>query len=144
MREVIKSPIIHKDGDFFVLEIDSPLIIDHLRSKVRSLGFPSDGSFSPSLVKLSLRAFSALLEDCIPQDKRDQVKKKLVEAGAPDGSLGGVLKGALKQLGKKMAQDAGEELSVKASEYIAPILDASISKISNTFKGLFAENESAG
>lgn len=140
VREVIQAPLIHKDGDLFVLEIDSPLVIDHLRSKVRSLGFPSDGSFSPSLVKLSLRAFTALLEESIPKVNRNQVKNKLVAAGAPDGSLGGVLKGALKQVGKKVAQDAGEAVSEKASDYITPIIDGSISKIGSMFKGLFSED----
>jgi hypothetical protein len=47
--EALKNLILAKDGKFFILEIENPLLLDHLRSQVTKLGFISDGSFSPSI-----------------------------------------------------------------------------------------------
>jgi len=141
IKTAVQNPRIHKDGNFFVLDIDNPLAVDHLRSKIRNLGYSSDGSFSPSLVKLPLRAFTALVEDSIPEDKRNRVKQKLIEAGAPDNSLRGALQGALKQVGKKIAQDAGEAIAESASDYITPIIEGTVTRIGTMFRGLFTNDE---
>jgi hypothetical protein len=52
VKSLLKRPLIQKSGDFFVLEVENPLVSDHLRSRVKKLGYVSDGSFSPSIVKL--------------------------------------------------------------------------------------------
>lgn len=59
VRTLLKRPIIQKAGDQFVLEVENPLVSDHLRSKVQILGHVSDGSFSPIIVKLPLDAVVA-------------------------------------------------------------------------------------
>lgn len=145
VKNLLKRPLIQKSGDQFVLEVENPLVSDHLRSKVQSLGHVSDGSFSPSIVKLPLDAVVALIELYIPENERDQVKKALVAAGAPDTSFRGVLKAVLRKVASKVAADTGEALLDHASEYISPIVDAAADsltlKISEVFR---AEGEGAG
>lgn len=78
--ETLKHPILQKHGDLFVLEIENPLVSDHLRHLVQVAGYATDGSFSPSLVKLSIDAFVKLLEDHLEDNEKTIVRKALVKA----------------------------------------------------------------
>jgi len=145
VRNLLKRPIIQKAGEQFVLEVENPLVSDHLWSKVQALGHVSDGSFSPSIVKLPLDAVVALIEYYIPEDQRAPVKTALIEAGAPDTSFKGVLKAVLKKVAGKVASDTGEALLDNASEYISPIVDAALGdlteKISDVFRAAAEDPE---
>ncbi|WP_420550180.1 hypothetical protein [Litorivicinus lipolyticus] len=139
VRNLLKRPIIQKSGDQFVLEVENPLVSDHLRSKVQALGHVSDGSFSPSIVKLPLDAVVALIEMYIPENQRAPVKAALIAAGAPDASFKGVLKAVLKKVAGKVASDTGEALLENASEYISPIIDATVAGLTDKISEVFRE-----
>ena len=97
VRAILQRPIIQKAGDIFVLEVENPLVADHMRAKIQNLGYVSDGSFSPNVVKLSLDAITALLESNLTEKERTGVRKALIAAGAPDISFRGVLKATLRR-----------------------------------------------
>jgi hypothetical protein len=139
--EALKNPILQKQGDLFVLEIENPLVSDHLRNMVQKVGYATDGSFSPSLVKLSINAFVKLLDEHLGDKEKNNVRKALVRAGAPDGSFKGIVKGVLSSLGKKVASDAGEEIAENITEYIGPLWDASSQHVYNTFAELFKHDK---
>ena len=80
---------------------------------------------------------ATLIENNLSDEEKNEIKKALVKAGAPDKSFKGVLKASLKQLGKKVAQDAGEAIAEKAGDFISPIIDASVDKVSKLFKNIF-------
>lgn len=138
IRAVLRRPIIQKRGDFFALEIENPLISDHLRAKIQVLGHVTDGSFSPSLVTLTLDAMVALLDSQLSDSEKTLTQKALVAAGAPDKTLKGVLKSALKKLGEKIADETGGAVVEDVSNYIGPLLDSSKSAITSAFKSVFA------
>ena len=137
LKSAIQKPLIQKQGDLFCIEIENPLLIDHLRFRLGQLGFPADGSFSPSLVKLTLDAFNALVIDCIPRENHSLVKAALVDAGAADGSLGGIIRGVLVRLGGRFADSAGEALGENVSEYLAPLFSGVGSEITSHISKLF-------
>lgn len=110
-----------------------------LRDKVQQLGYVSDGSFSPSLIKLGLEAITALIASLLSTAEQEQVRLALVAAGAPDGSFKGVLKATLKKVASKVAADSGEALMDKAAGYLAPIVDASIAALGEKAAELFAQ-----
>lgn len=140
VKSLLKRPLIQKNGDLYVLEVENPLVSDHLRSKVQKLGYVSDGSFSPSIIKLGLDAITALIESSLsPQDK-EAIKAALIAAGAPDASFKGVLKATLKKVASKVASDTGEALMDKASDFISPIIDAGIERITARAGELFDAN----
>jgi hypothetical protein len=145
VKLLLKRPIILKFGDQFVLEVENPLVSDHLRSKVQLLGHISDGSFSPNIVKLPLNALVALIELYIPEGDRIPVKAALIAAGASDDTFKGVLKAVLKKIARKVASDTGEALLENTLEYLSPIVDAVVggltAKISEVFQ---AEGEVTG
>ena len=140
VKTLLKRPLIQKDGEQFILEVENPLVSDHLRSRVQKLGYVSDGSFSPSIVKLGLDAISALTEYLLPEGEKENIKLALIQAGAPDTSLRGILKATFKKVARKVASDTGEALMENASIFISPILDLSIELLSEKARELF-ENE---
>lgn len=139
VKALLKRPLLQKQGELFVLEVENPLVSDHLRDKLQQLGYVCDGSFSPSLIKLGLEAITALIADLLSADEQEQVRLALVAAGAPDGSFKGVLKATLKKLASKVAADSGEALLDKAAGYLAPIVDASIAALGEKAAELFAQ-----
>lgn len=138
VRAVLRSPVIQKRGENFALEIENPLLSDHLRAKLRTLGHVTDGSFSPSLVTLTLDAMVALLDSQLSDTDKTLTYKALVAAGAPDTTLKGVLKSALKKLGEKVADETGGAVVEEVSDYIGPLIDSSKSAITSAFKSVFA------
>jgi len=141
VKTLLKRPIIQKDGEQFVLEIENPLVSDHLRSKVQKLGYVSDGSFSPSIVKLGLDAISALTESLLPTEEKENIREALIQAGAPNTTLRGILKATFKKIGQKVASDSGEELMDKASNYLSPIIDSGINAINEMAVSLFVNED---
>lgn len=79
VREVVARPTVERVGSAatgrveWVLDVPDPLVADRIRQLAREAGFVTDGSFSPSLVKLSLRAYAKLIETLIPKDCHNQV-----------------------------------------------------------------------
>ena len=140
VRTVLRSPIIQKRGDLFALEIENPLLSDHLRAKLKALGHVSDGSFSPSLVTLTLDAMVALIDSQLSDAEKTVTQKALIAAGAPEKTLKGVLKSALKKLGEKIADETGGAVAEELSDYIGPLLESSKSAITSAFKSVFASN----
>jgi hypothetical protein len=139
VKILLKRPLIQKNGELFVLEVENPLVSDHLRAKVQKLGYVSDGSFSPNIIKLGLDALSALTESFIAEADRDAVKQVLIAAGAPNASFTGVLKATFKQVANKVAADSGEALMDKASEYIGPLFDSALGTLTEKTRTLFSE-----
>jgi len=127
VKETLKHPLIQKQGELFVLEIENPLVIDHLKSKLQSLGHTSDGSFSSSLVKLSDGAIVALLDSLLDDQRKEEVKKEFIKAGLPDKSFKGILKDVLKALGKKAADEAGSKI---VEGVLGPVIDGAFEGVS--------------
>ena len=138
VRTILRRPIIQKRGDLFALEIENPLLSDHLRAKIQALGHVTDGSFSPNLVTLTLDAIVALIDSQLSTAEKTLTQKALVAAGAPDKTLKGMLKSALKKLGEKIADETGGAVAEEVSDYIGPLLDSSKSAITSAFKSVFA------
>jgi hypothetical protein len=55
------------------LEIDDPLLIDHLKQKLRDLKFVTDGSFNRGLVKMSINAYATLFDVLLSPEIREKL-----------------------------------------------------------------------
>lgn len=142
LKEILKTPIFLKDNDKIGIEIDNPYLIDHLRDKLKQLNHITDGSFSPELVRLTTDAYVSLFESCLPEDSKEKIKQAFVDIGAKaDTSLKGVLKGALKKLGSKIADDAGGQLAGSIGEYLGPVLTGSLKLLKEKFGKDFFDDE---
>jgi hypothetical protein len=139
VREALKSPLILKDGDVFKIEIENPLVEEHLRSTLRRLNHTSDAAFRSGLVTLSLDAMAALIEDMLPPDKVEVVRQALVKAGAPDKSLKGILIGVLGKVGNKLADKAGKAAAEEIGDYLGPLVDGAVQKSGKVFRDLLKQ-----
>lgn len=138
LKEALRRPLLQKQGELFALEIENPVLLDHLRKKLSDLGHTTDGSFSPSVVRLSLDAAVALLESYLPPKSRKEMKGALVRAGAPDGSLRGAIRAVLKKLASKVADDTGKALVDDAEEFLKPLLDGARDTVLERVKAILA------
>lgn len=140
VRVLLRAPIMQKRGESFALEIENPLLSDHIRAKLKEMGHVTDGSFSPSLVTLTLDAMVALIEAQLSESQKSATLDALVKAGAPDKTFKGVLKASLKKLGEKIADESGQAVAEEVAKYVGPLLDASKSAITSTFRTLFTSS----
>jgi len=126
LKEVLKNIHFLKSNSYLIsIEIENPLLIDHLKAKLKNKGYSSDGSFSPELVRLNTEAFVAILEDYIDENSKKSIKTKLVEMGyEKDTSFKGILGAYFKDIAQKVFGDNAGELV--AEKYITPILDGAV------------------
>lgn len=82
----------------------------------------------------------ALVDSQLTEADKALAQRALLEAGATDKTLKGLLKSALKKLGEKIADDVGEALAEDVADYIGPLLDSSKAGITAAFKSLFPKN----
>ena len=139
VRELLKNPLIQKSGELFVLEVENPLIADHLRSKLKRLNHVTDGSFSPSIVSLTLNAIVALIEDEVPESDQKLATASLIAAGAPEKTFRGIVKATLRKLGSKIASDTGDAVAEQVSDYVGPLIDCTVEITKDKFKVLFSK-----
>lgn len=137
-----------RDGGYFVIEIEDPLLQAHLRERVRKLRHVSDTSFNSSLVRLSLDAVSDLTLELLTKDERKQVFAALVAAGATDKTLKGALKGAFGKLAGKIAGKAGDELASEIvdqiGKYLGPVFTAAGDEIRTVWPSIFGKKDKVG
>lgn len=111
LREVLKKPVIRRDDEKNIcFEIENPLLADYLKHEFRITGYAIDGSFSPTLVKLTHEMVVLLVSKYIPEKLQKEAEKSLHTSGLSDKSISGFLTGALKQIGKKVAGEIGGDL----------------------------------
>lgn len=65
-----------------------------------------------------------LVEDLIPAENREEIRKRLIEAGMADVSVAGAIKAVLGKIGKKTLDDVGEQAGKAVGEEIGKMLSA--------------------
>jgi len=128
LKQELKNVRFLKGSNYLVgIEIENPLLIDHLKARLKEKGHATDGTFSPDIVKLSSEAFVALIEMYLDEDSQKKIMETLISLGyEKDKSFKGLLKIFIESAAAKVAGSAGE---FAASEYIAPLLEGGVEKL---------------
>lgn len=125
----LSNPILLKDSEKVCLEIDNPLLIDHLRKSLKDLRHITDGSFSPELVKLTPVAYKALLNSKFSKISKDDLDQALIECGSKKKvNVQTLLTGVLKKVGKKVADDAGDQAGEFIGDYLGDLFSGVFTK----------------
>jgi len=111
-----------KDGAMISFGVEDPLLSADIAARLKSLGAITDSSFNREIVKVPRDAFADLVAALLPADRRDVVRKALVQAGVPDGSWKGVVRGALAKVAEKLAGAAGEEATKQLQDLAGPAI----------------------
>jgi hypothetical protein len=135
LLEILKNPVLLKDNDKVCLEIDNPLLIDHIKHVLKDLRHITDGSFSPDLVKLTPEAYKKLLNNRFKKISKNELKKALVECGVEkELTAKTLLSGVLKKVGKKVADDAGDKAGEFLGDYLGDLFTAGFEKATEFVK----------
>lgn len=119
LREKIAAPIFAKNGERISIEIDNPLLIDHLRSKLKELGHLTDGSFHAEIVAMTPDAFADLYAELLPQEKQDEIYNRFVQLGvARERGARPFVKAAIKCVAHAALGKAGDELVDSAKDIV--------------------------
>ncbi|MEM7203896.1 MAG: hypothetical protein AAF628_26775 [Planctomycetota bacterium] len=140
LRRVLVESIYAKDSGYFCIEIESPLLRDHLHDKVRRARHIADSSFNPSIVRMNHAALAAMFEDLLTPEQGARARKALIDAGAKDDSLKAVLVQALGGLASKVVGKAGDTVADKVSEHVGALFDGTVGTIKKLWKGFFSED----
>ncbi|WP_421777857.1 hypothetical protein [Gardnerella sp. KA00747] len=128
LKEIIIKPIFLKDNDNISIEIDNQLLVDHIRWKLKKLGYITDGSFSADLLKLSIDAYVALFVKVTGENSKKVINEALAKCGAEEIGFSGLLKKILKDATKKVVGEATGEATVEAAVEAAEGLGKKVSK----------------
>ena len=89
-------------------------------------------------MKLTTEAYLALFTSYLPDESTTELKKLFVDLGVmADTTLTGFLKGALKKIGSKIADETGEHVADSVFEYLMPIMNGDISLVKEKFGHLY-------
>ncbi|MDQ7039329.1 MAG: hypothetical protein Q9M35_00115 [Rhodothermus sp.] len=123
VKEALKSPVIQKQGDLFVLQIENPLVIDHLRFKLKKLGYATDGSFSPYLIRISVNAITSLIDHYIEEDYKKEIYEKLREEGIKIRENFSLKNFLLEFIKHKFQEKMGSEAAAEIVSFIKELLN---------------------
>jgi hypothetical protein len=141
VRKALIETKLAKKGEEFLLEIENPLVLAHLRDRIRRLGHVSDTSFNAALVRMPVDAAADLITDMVPENQLEAVKKALIKAGATDKSMKGVLKSSIKKLGSKLVGKAADELVDDLTEFLGPIFDGAADTVKEKWPVIFEDKK---
>jgi hypothetical protein len=111
-----------KDGTMISFGVDDPLLSADIARRLEALGAITDWSFDREIVKVPRDAFAALVDSLLPPDRREIVRKALIQAGVPDGNWKSVLRSALAKAAEKIAGVAGEEATKEIQDLAGPAI----------------------
>ena len=135
LRKALIETKFEKSGDFLLLEIENPMVLAHLKNRIRKLGYISDSSFNNAIVKLPIKAATEIILKIIPTENHETVRKGLEKAGAPKKvSVSSVIESSLKKLGSKILGEAADVLVDNAGEFLKPIFEAAANDIETKWK----------
>lgn len=112
-----------KSAKIIAIEINDPFVMDQVRSLLRNKGYLVDGSFSESIARIPLKAFSDLLEVALGSDGLKLAKDKLRKHGVSGDLWSDMIVGIASKFSEKFAGAAGEEIGSSFGEYISSLFD---------------------
>jgi hypothetical protein len=119
IKQVFIMPTLAKDGNFFLLAVDNPLLKEVIRERFKKLHIAVDDTSSPSLLRIPEHAFMKLVVDVMTDGEKAKAKTILIKAGVTVSKLQGLAEGLLKAFGEKFAGEAGGELGRSAAKWLA-------------------------
>lgn len=143
VRSVIMNDSYFRDANWFVLEVENPVVQAHLREICRRARVVTDASFNPSLVRLPVSGLASVLEEFLTKDQQAEVKCGLYRAGKlDDPSFRGLMKRAMSDLAGRFAGKVGGEVMDGAigavGEFLQPILSGDQEAITDIWSGIYS------
>lgn len=119
LKEILSQPSFLSDGKHISIDVENPLLQDHIKSKLKTLKHISDGSFSSDILKLTPEGYVALYLDLF--GVYDEGLKKATDYFKdndlmPDIRPQAILVGLIKHAGQKCLGDVGGQVAESVTQ----------------------------
>jgi hypothetical protein len=126
-----------KDGSFLTFGVESPLLREEIEARLKRNGVFADASFQKDIVRMSVEAFVEFLDELLPDDVKEDVRKLLIkDKQLPDKSFKALAKGVLGKLGEKVMGEIGKEVAGDVVAGAGAIAGPAAERVSNFIAGL--------
>ena len=118
LKTALTSARFTSNSGSLVFGVESPLVREELRSRLKSKGVFPDSSFSSEIIKVSVEHFVEFLDDLVGETEKEKIRHALIkDKQLEDDKFKPVVIRAIKDLGKKaIGQGSTDliEMSIKA------------------------------
>ena len=112
LADALTSIRFAKDKNYLNFGIESPLLREELRSRLKYLGIYADASFSPEIIKISIKHFVDFLDRFHDADTKDKMIRALIkDKHLKDKSFKAVTCRVIEGVAKKVGGAAGAEVT---------------------------------
>ena len=126
-----------KDGDYMSFGVESPLLREELRARLKRLGIYPDASFSSEIVRLSVKHFVEFLDDLLDTPTKKALHKQLIkDHQLKDKSFKAVGTRILKSIANKAAGEVGDEITDLFGDAVKGILGGAASEVREALTGI--------
>ena len=131
-----------KEGNLLVFGIESPLLREELRSRLKRMGVYADASFSAEIVRLSVKHFVEFLDAFLDQKTKKAMHRALIKDGQiKDKSFKAVAFRILKGVAKKAAGEVGDELTDLFGEAVRGLVSGDADGVKGAVDGIDLDDE---
>lgn len=122
------------DGGKVSFGIESPLLREELKSRLKKLGIFADASFASEIVKLSIDHFVEFIDELANDDAKEAIEQNLIlDEQIEDRSFRATALRLLKGIARKAAGTAGEEVAGLFGDAVGGLLDGGVDVVRSAF-----------
>ena len=133
----LRSVRFANEGNLLVFGIESPLLREELRSRLKRMGVYADASFSSEIVRLSVKHFVEFLDASLDKDAKKAMHRALIEDGQiKDKSFKAVAFRILKGVAKKAAGEVGDEITDLFGEAVRGLVTGDSGSVKSAVDGI--------
>ena len=131
-----------KDGDLLSFGVESPLLREELRSRLKRRGVFADASFSSDIIRISVKHFVEFLDDFLGDAEKKKMHQALINDNQlKDKSFKAVAFRILNGVAKKAAGEVGVELTDLFGEAVRGLITDNADIVTKAVEGIDLNDE---
>ncbi|MDE0156036.1 MAG: hypothetical protein OXI88_00660 [Gammaproteobacteria bacterium] len=133
--EALSSVRFVKDGDLLSFGVESPLLREELRSRLKHLQIYADASFSSEIIRISVDHFVEFLDDFLGDIGKKKIQQALIKDNQiEDNSYKAAACRILKGIAEKAAGEAGGELTDLLGKAVSGLVEDNAVSVIEIYK----------
>lgn len=137
LMAALKSVRFANEGNLLIFGIESPLLREELRSRLKRMGVYADASFSSEIVRFSVKHFVEFLDVLLDKETKKAMHQALIKDGQiKDKSFKAVAFRVLKGAAKRAAGEVGGELTDLFGEAVRGLITGNPDDVKNAVDGI--------
>ena len=138
----LRSVRFTNEGNILVFGIESPLLREELRSRLKRMGVYPDASFSSEIVRLSVEHFVEFLDSFLDKKKKAAMHQALIKDGQmKDKNFKAVAFRILKGIAKKLVGEGVDELGNPFGDAVQGLMTDDADSVKAAIDGIDLSDE---